>query len=177
MSPAFEFDAFGDEANRHGGPIFIDRESAADQRGGSVDQPVDVPDMHEDDIGGRSSVTDQRRGSVDQPVDIPEDEIGNIILNAQHFADVTAVEAQNRAHATVQSAQARATLIVKDAELQASTIAAQHQPTVPREDVADLCVTIDRFARSNEELVEELAQLRAALAAGWIEPHQAQHPA
>ncbi len=199
MSPAFEYDAFNDEADRHGGPTFIDRTTVTDQRGGSVDQhvnqPVDVPEMHEDGNGSRASVPDQLGGSVDQPVDgvdkhgngkrasvtgqlggsvhqpvdavdKHEDDIGDIILKAQRFAEATAIEAQNRAQTTVQNAQAHAARIVREAELHASSIASQHQPMVPRDDVADLCGTIDRFARSNEELVGELAQLRAALAAG-----------
>jgi hypothetical protein len=216
MSSSFEYDAFNDEADRHGGPTFIDRTTVTDQRGGSVDQhvnqPVDVPEMHEDGNGKRASVTDQPGGSVDHLADAPdmhehgngngngkrasvtgqlggsvvqpvdavdkhEDDIGDIILKAQRFAEVTAIEAQNRAQATVQSAQAHAARIVREAELHASSIASQHQPMVPRDDVADLCGTIDRFARSNEELVGELAQLRAALAAGWIEPQQSQRPA
>ena len=184
MSSSFEYDAFNDEADRHGGPTFIDRTTVTDQRGGSVDQhvnqPVDVPEMHEDGNGKRASVTGQLGGSVVQPVDAVdkhEDDIGDIILKAQRFAEVTAIEAQNRAQATVQSAQAHAARIVREAELHASSLASQHQPMVPRDDVADLCGTIDRFARSNEELVGELAQLRAALAAGWIEPQQSQRPA
>ncbi len=114
--------------------------------------------------GGTGTVggTDGVAGSTVQTLD-REDAIGDVIVKAQQFADETALEAQNRALALVEEAKAEAARIVNEAKLQAAVITTQQRVVVPGDVAADLFDTIDRFARTNQELATELALLRGAL--------------
>jgi hypothetical protein len=111
-------------------------------------------------------------------------EIGNIIVEAQRFADETAAEARRAADALVAQAQAEAARIIEQARRQADQSLAQAEQAraqaeqaraqaaatpsggspVPAEALAQLTATIDGFSRTNGALVEELSLLRQTLA-------------
>ncbi len=93
-----------------------------------------------------------------------ETEVGNIIIEAQRFADETALEARRAAEAIVAQAQAEADRIVQEARHQAVATATITGPTIPADAVTHLAATIDGFARTNTALIEELALLRQSLA-------------
>jgi hypothetical protein len=94
-----------------------------------------------------------------------ETEIGNIIIEAQRFADATAVEARRAADAIVAQARAEADRIVQEAQRQAVATATHALPALPPAALSQLVATIDGFARTNSALIGELAYLRQSLAA------------
>jgi hypothetical protein len=94
-----------------------------------------------------------------------EAEIGNIIIEAQRFADETALEARRAADAIVAQAQAEANRIVQEAQRQAGAPSTIPGTSIPTEAVSQLAATIDGFSRTNSALIEELSHLRQSLAA------------
>lgn len=101
------------------------------------------------------------------PTPSPEVAIGDIMLKVQRFADETAEEARRRPRSVVAGAQVEAASIVARARRQAEEISVPVAPSLAPEAVAKLCSAIDEFADTNRILVDELVQLRRALAGGY----------
>jgi hypothetical protein len=95
---------------------------------------------------------------------ISDTEIGEILVQVQQFADETAQQAEQRAQAVVQAAAAEADRIVAEAREGASQVVPPGAPPIPPGAVAALLGALDEFATTNRVLIEELAQLRQALA-------------
>jgi vacuolar-type H+-ATPase subunit H len=126
---------------------------------------------------------------------VPEDEIGDILVKVQQFADETADEAEResqsiidaarteasrlvdeaseRARSIVQSAQQLADQIVDTARPSETSMAASHQVSpISPEAVTDLSKAISEFAATNQDLIGELVQLRDSLTASLPAPVQ-----
>jgi hypothetical protein len=110
-----------------------------------------------------------------EPPESREIEIADIMLKVQKFADEAAEDARRQARTVVADAQVEAASIVSRARREAEEIAAQATPRVAPEAVTELCTAIGEFAETNRILVEELVQLREALAGSYadtpVSPH------
>jgi hypothetical protein len=98
-----------------------------------------------------------------------ESAIGDIILKVQRFADETAEGAKQKARAVIADAQVEAATIVARARREADEIAAQTALPIAPEAVTNLCSAIEEFSQTNKVLVDELVQLRQALAGSYSE--------
>jgi cell division septum initiation protein DivIVA len=134
-------------------------------------------------------------GAVPEDEAVAEDEIGDILVKVQQFADETADEAEResqhiidaarteasrlvdeaseRAHSIMQSAQQLADQIVDTARHSEPPVAPSHQgPPISREAITDLSKAISEFSATNQDLISELVQLRDSLTASLPAPIQ-----
>jgi hypothetical protein len=102
-----------------------------------------------------------------EPVPSPEVQIGDIMLKVQRFAEETAEDARRQARAVLAEAQVEAASIVSRARREAEEISGQATPQIAPEAVTNLCSAIEEFATTNRVLVDELVQLRQALAGSY----------
>ena len=124
-----------------------------------------------------------------------EDEIGDILVKVQQFADETADEAERESQAILGAARAEAARLVDEANGRARSIvesaqqmaeqivgsatesAAASSPTqqsapVSSEAIGELSSAIAEYANTNRDLIGELIQLRDALGASVSPPAQ-----
>jgi hypothetical protein len=111
-----------------------------------------------------------------EPVQPPEAAIGDIMMKVQRFADETAEEAKQKARAVIADAQVEAATIVARARREAEEIASQTALPIAPEAVTNLCSAIEEFSNTNKVLVNELVQLRQALAGSYSETPIAPNP-
>jgi len=104
-----------------------------------------------------------------EPAPPTEAAIGDIMLKVQCFADETAEEAKQRARAVIAEAQVEAATIVARARREAEEIASQAALPIAPDAVTNLCSAIEEFSNTNKVLVDELVQLRQALAGSYAE--------
>ena len=97
----------------------------------------------------------------------PEVQIGDIMLKVQRFAEETAEDARRQARAVIADAQVEAASIVSRARREAEEVAVQAAPPIAPEAITNLCSAIEEFATTNRVLVDELVQLRQALAGSY----------
>ncbi len=100
----------------------------------------------------------------------PEVQIGDIMMKVQRFADETAEDSKRQARAVIADAQVEAAAIVSRARREAEELSAQAAtPRFAPEVVTHLCSAIEEFATTNRVLVDELIQLRQALAGSYAD--------
>ncbi len=111
-------------------------------------------------LGVESSIKDPVREATAPQPDV---KIGEVLAQAQRFADESADRAQRQAQEIVGAARAEASLILERARQEASTASSASPSAIAPEAIATLCAAIEEFATSNRSLVTELAQLSQAL--------------
>jgi hypothetical protein len=94
-----------------------------------------------------------------------EERIGQLFARAQDYVDRAQSEAQEHARRLVAAAEAEAARIVASAREEAHRLATDpgRQLSIPPEAVTQLQLTIDGFARLNNDLLRELATLNLTL--------------
>ncbi len=90
-------------------------------------------------------------------------------MKVQRFADETAEDSKRQARAVIADAQVEAAAIVSRARREAEELSAQATPAIAPEAVTHLCSAIEEFVTTNRVLVDELIQLRQALAGSYAD--------